>query len=203
LLEESLSIYQVLGQRRGMAFCLNTMGLVYESLQDFEGARRLYRDSLALFRELDDVWGTAVPLSNLGDVAYTLGAYEEAQLYYYDALKVARSGWAAPKILIHIYQIAATMARLGQAERAVELLVLPLRHPALNQTFKNLAGQLMAELRTSLPAPAITAALEQGQTRTMEQVVAELLSDESSPDYTAVDAPNDTNRQITNSEQTP
>ncbi len=61
--EESLALFRDLGDQRGMAAALGSLGLLARFSNDYAEARALYEQSLALLRELDDRWGIAQTLS--------------------------------------------------------------------------------------------------------------------------------------------
>ena len=171
---QSLTIYKRIGNLREIALCSNNLGVVTEMLGDFDEATQIYRQSLQLFTALDDRWGVAMVLGNLGDVAFTQGHYQEAKGYYHKALKLTTEVWATPRILLNLFQVASVLAKEGQVERAIELLVYPLHHPATEGAFRERAQQLFTELSVKLPSDVVTAAQERVQAKTLELVVAEM-----------------------------
>jgi tetratricopeptide (TPR) repeat protein len=68
LAEQSLALWQALGNIEGIAEALNTLGLVAESQGDLDTATAVHRQGLALRRTLDNPRRIAVALGNLGDV---------------------------------------------------------------------------------------------------------------------------------------
>lgn len=77
LLREALGYYQSLGDRKGEATTLNSLGVVSRSLHDFDSAENLYRESVEIRRQLDDpsLSGT---LSNLGILYFDRGEGDRA-----------------------------------------------------------------------------------------------------------------------------
>ena len=71
--------------------------------------------------------------------------------------------------------VAHLLARAGEQERALELLVLILDHPASHQEFKSRAARLQAELTAELPPEVVEAAQERGRARDLDATVAKLL----------------------------
>ncbi|MEJ5346960.1 MAG: BTAD domain-containing putative transcriptional regulator [Chloroflexus sp.] len=171
LLHESLALSQEIGNRRESALTLNLLGIVTEMQQRYTEACHYYRQSLQLFSEIGERWGMHLPLGNLGDVAFTLGNYQDAKSYYCAALKLLLTSWAVPYMLIQIYRVAAVLAAEDRAEQAVELLQLPLHHPALDQAFRERAEALNASLTAMLPPDRLAAAKVRGRGRTLVQVV--------------------------------
>ena len=86
--EESLAIYEELGDRRGMARALNVLSPLSASREE---AQRLAARSLALFRECDDPAGTATALTRLSSIAHADRDYDTARAYHREALTIARS----------------------------------------------------------------------------------------------------------------
>jgi predicted ATPase len=74
LAEESLAIYRELGDRRGEAFSLLTVGMIPSWTEDPALGRALVLESLALCRSLGDMQGIA-------DALVTLGAYLDTNEY--------------------------------------------------------------------------------------------------------------------------
>ena len=62
--EESLTLFQQLGDRQGVANSLNSLGNVVGDQGDFAGARALYEESLAIQRQLGNQRGVANSLNN-------------------------------------------------------------------------------------------------------------------------------------------
>ena len=59
LLEESLAIFRELGNKRGIAYSLWSLGNVVHQQGDNGAAQALWEESLAIFRELDNKRGIA------------------------------------------------------------------------------------------------------------------------------------------------
>src|SRR5262249_33557806 len=69
LLEESLSLYQGLGDKWGIAQCLFQLGRIANQRGDIVEARSLTEESLAIQRELGDNRGVADTLRNLAPIS--------------------------------------------------------------------------------------------------------------------------------------
>jgi hypothetical protein len=68
-----------------------------------------------------------------------------------------------------------TFSKEAKLEKALEILALVVQHRATWQVYKDKAARLLAELETGLPPEVVAAAQERGKTRTLEEVVAEIL----------------------------
>ncbi len=77
-LEESLAIYEALGDKNNVALSLNNLGLIIIAY-DREAGKPLFEKSLAIRRELGDILGIASSLHNLAFVAAEKGDYVTAR----------------------------------------------------------------------------------------------------------------------------
>jgi tetratricopeptide (TPR) repeat protein len=71
--EESLALYREIGDKAGIASCLNNLGNVAREQGNYPAARALYEESLTLYREIGDKRGIAECLARLGGVAVGVG----------------------------------------------------------------------------------------------------------------------------------
>ena len=83
LAEASLALHHQLGDGLGIAWSINTLGLVAVSQGEYARAAARYAESLARARTLGDSWGarslTAILLINLGALAMRQGDDAQAQ----------------------------------------------------------------------------------------------------------------------------
>ena len=89
-LEESLSIWRELGDKKGTAAALNNLGWLASQIGDFEPARSLSEEALWCNRELGERRGIAVALNNLGAVALHQSEYAAAISLYEESLVLRR-----------------------------------------------------------------------------------------------------------------
>ena len=90
LYEESLAVWQEVGDKAGVADALNNLGWVAWRQSDYIAARALSEKSLALHQELSDKKGIAHSLNNLGWVAHFQGDYAEARSFHERSLTLRR-----------------------------------------------------------------------------------------------------------------
>ncbi len=90
LFEESLALYQALGDLYGQAQCLDGLGDIAVRQGDHKLARRQYEEGLTLRRQIGDLWGLSVSLGSLGGLAGRLGAYGEARERFEESLALCR-----------------------------------------------------------------------------------------------------------------
>src|SRR6266699_3197155 len=88
--EEGLALYRELGDQRGIAFSLGTLGNIAWVRSDPATARSLLEEALALFREVDDQEYAAYALFSLGLVASSRGEYTRACALYEESVAIHR-----------------------------------------------------------------------------------------------------------------
>ncbi len=106
--QESLALYEEIGDRWGAAYAMNWLGSVGP---EFEGRLHERERCLALFQEIDSQWGIAIAVPIMGFSALTLGNYPEAMRLGLEGLDRCQ------KIGIH-WGIAMSLQVLGYAARA-------------------------------------------------------------------------------------
>lgn len=85
-LQQSLSLYETQGDRRGIAASLNALGVNARDRGDNERARNHFEKSLVYWRTLSDSVSTARSLHNLANVLKVQGDYARAQLLLEEAI---------------------------------------------------------------------------------------------------------------------
>jgi tetratricopeptide (TPR) repeat protein len=88
LYQDSLKIFQELGDKSGVSTSLHQLGNLAYVTGDLAEARRFYQDSLKIFQELEDKSGVSTSLHQLGNLAYDTGDFSEARRFYQDSLKI-------------------------------------------------------------------------------------------------------------------
>jgi len=88
--QESLALYQQLGDAYGEAQCLDGLGDIAIRQGDFDQARQFYEQGLALRRQIGDQWGISVSLGSLGGLAGRQGAFDDAQRWFEESLALGR-----------------------------------------------------------------------------------------------------------------
>lgn len=119
LMQTSLRLRQEIGDRRGVAHCLNYLCAMAYERGDYEEARQYAQQSLHIHRKLNDFLGCAHSLNHLGQVAVVLGQYEEAQSCYRESLALLRQ-YGSPRdvaiCLDCVGYVTYLMADYAQAE---------------------------------------------------------------------------------------
>jgi predicted ATPase/DNA-binding SARP family transcriptional activator len=78
LAEESLTMFEVLGDKRGIALSLSSIGEALLHEGEYDSARVRYEQARSLFQELADEWDAAGVTVNLGYVALGESDYQRA-----------------------------------------------------------------------------------------------------------------------------
>jgi tetratricopeptide (TPR) repeat protein len=87
LWEESLALFEQIGEVEGKASTLNNMAWVIARQGDVKRAFELWQESLALNEQIGDVQGKAATLSNMGSLASKNEDFDEARRLYFEAGK--------------------------------------------------------------------------------------------------------------------
>ncbi len=98
-LQQSLQLYQEIGDKAGMANCWGVLGDIERNYGNWDEAERLYRQSLEVMTELGDRKGMATYCGLLGNIQRNRGNWEKAEHLYRQSLELRselgdRSGMA-------------------------------------------------------------------------------------------------------------
>ena len=104
--QESLSIWQDVGDALGTAQALNNLGAVTQELGDYAKSRQYHEKSLAFRRQMGDRRAIAVSLHNLGELYLRLGNYAQARAAYEESLPLFRE-------VGHLMGAADSLSSLG------------------------------------------------------------------------------------------
>jgi hypothetical protein len=118
LLEESMVLFQEIGDKWGIAFGLSLLGTVVYAQGDHRRATALYEESLVLRRELGDKYGIAECLEGLAGVAVAQRQLERAARLFgaAEALREAIGAPLSPRERARYdHNLSATRVELGEA----------------------------------------------------------------------------------------
>jgi tetratricopeptide (TPR) repeat protein len=88
--QEALSIFQEIGDRKGIAISLSGLAAAARAQGEYKAARQLFQQSLAIFREIGNREEIANCLHDLGYTAWMLGEYRIAKELYQESLVFSR-----------------------------------------------------------------------------------------------------------------
>ncbi len=117
-MEEALSIFQQLGNRRGIAAALNELGAVAVGCGRLADARQRFEQSLAIKRELGDDWLIANSVGNLGLIAGYQNDYASAYTLQQESLTLSRAMNETGGIAIASGNLGHAAMHLGRLEEA-------------------------------------------------------------------------------------
>jgi predicted ATPase/predicted Ser/Thr protein kinase len=138
-------------------------------------AEALFESSLATFERLEIAWATAFALDGLGYLAEDLGHCERSKLCFERSLRIAWLGHRVPLFIRVAAGWARLQRRLGQAERAVEILVLLRPHHATEHSTRiRRIEPLLLELERQLDPEPFRRAVERGNALSLESLALSL-----------------------------
>jgi tetratricopeptide (TPR) repeat protein len=123
----SLELYRTLGDKRGMAEALNSLGNSSSEVGDDDTARQFYEQSLTFYRVSGYVPGIGMVLSNLGELAARNGDYTAARNYYDESLALKRTLGNPGSIALVLLNLGEVAVIQGDDEQAVGYLEEGLR----------------------------------------------------------------------------
>ncbi|MFP4222425.1 MAG: tetratricopeptide repeat protein, partial [Phormidium sp.] len=87
-LQQSLALYQEIGDKANIALCWGQLGCIERNRGNWDEAERLVRQSLDLRTELGDRSGMASSWGVLGDIERNRGNWDEAERLYRQSLEL-------------------------------------------------------------------------------------------------------------------
>ena len=121
-LEESLGLFRELGDKEGMAFTLNTLGIITLEEGDYSGSMRFHEESLELMREAGNKWGVGLVLNNLGVVARGLGEYDKATELHKECLMIFKELGDKRHVAAMLYNLGTNSRDKTDYDEARKLL---------------------------------------------------------------------------------
>jgi predicted ATPase/DNA-binding SARP family transcriptional activator len=162
------------GDMMGLAQALQELGAVELAAGNIAEAQRLYLESLEVFRPTEQAGSLTRPASlvGLGRVALARRDLAAARAQFRQVLesRECRAWETADAIL----GMAQAIAAEGQPERAIELIAFAEGWPPTMHVARERARELLRELASQVPPEAFAAATARGQSRQVEELVAEL-----------------------------
>ena len=119
--EESLALWQALGDEAGRAGVLHHLGLLAQATNDYGRAEALHRQCLALSQTLHDRVGIYISLYNLAEIALINGDYEQAERLHEESLALKREQNDTWSIAWSLDGLAKLAFQRGDTDRAANL----------------------------------------------------------------------------------
>jgi predicted ATPase/DNA-binding SARP family transcriptional activator len=121
-LQESLDLYQELGDEEGIARATAELGGVAIAEMDLDRAAALYEECAPLLRKLGNQSRVAVAYGNLGTIAHMRGDYATAVAYYGDAIEAARAAGDSDGAAVNLHNLGRSEIALGRTDRGLDAL---------------------------------------------------------------------------------
>jgi DNA-binding CsgD family transcriptional regulator len=176
-LDESFALFGELGDKEGMASCLNLRGMLALDEGDMARARLRVEQALALFQEMQLQHGATLSLYALAQVTEASGNHMDSQALYEQGIVLARESGNKHTVIFGLEGLAAAVAVQGKyawaahlwgaAEARREMIGVPL--PPIERASYNRA---VIAARTRLGEQAFAAAWAQGRTMELQQALS-------------------------------
>ena len=127
LADESIALWQQLGDAHGLASALFQRGWPTLALMEFDAAERIFRQSLQLLAASDDIWLRAQILFYLGDTAGFHKEYEQMRSFYAQSLALFEQVGDKSAIADLLKDEGGMMVLEGKYAQAVTNLVKSIR----------------------------------------------------------------------------
>jgi tetratricopeptide (TPR) repeat protein len=131
-LEQLLTLFRAIGDRKNIGAALNNIGSVYRDTGRYEDAMRTYRESLDIRRQINDLDGLAATLHNLGALCLDLEDFDEARRFLTQARAVCRDvddKGALGRTVLCLGRLHETLGHLDQAAACYEQARQLATHP--------------------------------------------------------------------------
>jgi predicted ATPase/tetratricopeptide (TPR) repeat protein len=176
---EYLTNAREMGDQRSVSVALNNLGAAAYSQGEYREAACYLQEALTL--TLSQTVGLhslmLKTLTTLGMVYTALGDAGMAWSYLQRGLQESVASGTVHSALSALVGVASLRARLGEHERAAELLGFALEHPALEADVKEItAGPILTLLSEALPSSCLQAALARGEALELDAVVTQILA---------------------------
>ncbi len=117
---EALSIYEEIGDSRGIAQCLGLLGSLAGRAGDLETGQAQFREALALTRESKDSWLTAQTLRELAAIEFENDTIDEGVEHILEAEAICRE-FGMNDLLVGIRALAGRLTlRAGRPDEALD-----------------------------------------------------------------------------------
>jgi predicted ATPase/class 3 adenylate cyclase len=153
--QESYRLREEFHDSEGMAVALNHLGEIAILQEDYALAEEFYQRSIAAYQGIGDRGGLATALNGLGRAARCLGKVEAARRHYHEALQIAAQIQFLPLMISVLINISILFLEARQNQRAAEVLVMVLDHPAIEQMDKERVWKILADYEDQIPLQAL------------------------------------------------
>jgi len=161
LLEESLQLYQQLGDIGRQADTLNKLSMVALSRGDYMTTDRLASEGLALYRSIGQQVDSWDPLLLIGAAAYLMHDYERSQVVHTEGLRLVQAAGRPRSAIYRMIQLAHISQARGTPTQAAAQIVeaLHLAKQANNRWGITMSLAGLASAAAALGNPTLAARL--------------------------------------------
>lgn len=174
-LEESIEIYNAVGDRWGLGISYRGLGLVAQAQGDQSLALDSLQKSLRVFTEFGSHWDMARVLSELGQSTFALGNESQAEHFWRESLRLSMEFQGVLTTMDALAGFASLLAKRGEHQKALQLLLICLDHSSTVAETKGRAGKLAAEVKEKLTPQEIESVEVFVENYPLESAVQEIL----------------------------
>jgi tetratricopeptide (TPR) repeat protein len=174
-LEESIEIYNAVGDRWGLGISYRGLGLVAQAQGNHSLALDSLQKSLRVFTEFGSHWDMARVLSELGQSTFALGNEFQAEHFWRESLRLSMESHGILTTMDALAGFASLLAKRGEQQKALQLLLICIDHPSTVAEIKGRAGKLAAEVKEKLTPQEIESVKVLVENYPLESVVQEIL----------------------------
>lgn len=116
----SLKIMEKLNYQKGIASCLNNIGVIYNEQEAYKKAGEYYQRALVLNKKMGDSSSMALSYSNLGNIYRYQKNYSKAIRYHENAIRIYESLQDDYSLGMSFHFIGVTYFDMGENEKALE-----------------------------------------------------------------------------------
>ncbi|MFL5800516.1 MAG: ATP-binding protein, partial [Roseiflexaceae bacterium] len=178
--QQELAILRDQGYRERLSWGLSRLGAAILAQERLSEAIGLLAEALAIAQGCGDPHAISRAHTQLGYLALKQGALDTARRHWRSALDVAWRVQERSQLLVTLdalIGLATVMGQAGDAERAVELLVLVRSAARIDRRTETQAEQLLAELEARLSPASFAAAQVRGHKLELGAAVAAMLAE--------------------------
>jgi tetratricopeptide (TPR) repeat protein len=173
LVHASLALANETGQMRLLGYAIHALGEIQMYRDNPAQAEQTFRRALDIFRPQGYRWAEAYVLHTLGQALCRLERFAEALAAQRESIAIANEAGALAIMLTALTAYAETLAFQGEYDRATEIVLATMAHPARESATLKTGKRVLALLADRL-GPATAQAIQ-------EQVALPLSSSEGAP----------------------
>jgi len=147
-LEESISINESVRDRWGLGTAYRGLGLVEQEQGRHDEAIEAFQKGRSILNDLGARWDEARVLMDMGRSILATGRETQAEEVWRESIRLASEVQGPLLILESILGLAMILRKRGDLEKAYELVMVVLHHPASIQETRERAEGLHAELES-------------------------------------------------------